>query len=84
MFIHNYTVKLCKQVLNTTKSAKDTPYFYYPTKLSVDELKELTQDELDHIYKGAQEITSLIESETFRRLENDPSSKAEGSNTGTP
>ena len=70
LYIHNYTVKLCKQVLNTTKTAKDAPYFYYPTKLSVDELKELTQDELDHIYKEAQEITSLIESETFKRLEN--------------
>ena len=68
--IHTYTVKLCKQVLNTTKTAKDTPYFYYPTKLSVDELKELTQDELDHIYSEAQEITSLIEAETFRRIEN--------------
>ena len=71
--IHTYTVKLCKQVLNTTKTAKDAPYFYYPTKLSVDELKELTQDELDHIYSEAQEITSLIEAETFRRLEkNEP------------
>ena len=73
LYIHDYTVKLCKQVLNTTKTAKDTPYFYYPTKLSVDELKELTQDELDHIYSEAQEITSLIEAETFRRLEkNEP------------
>ena len=70
MFIHNYTVKLCKQVLNTTESAKDIPYFYYPTKLSVDELKGLTQDELDHIYSEAQEITSLIEAETFHRIEN--------------
>ena len=70
MFIHDYTVKLCKQVLNTTKTAKDTPYFYYPTKLSMDDLKELTQDELDHIYSEAQEITSLIEAETFNRLEN--------------
>ena len=70
MFIYEYTVKLCKQVLNTTKTAKDTPYFYYPTKLSVDEIKELTQDELDHIYKEAQEITSLIEAETFHRIEN--------------
>ena len=69
LYIHEYTVKLCKQVLNTTKTAKDTPYFYYPTNLSMDELKELTQDELDHIYKEAQEITNLIESETFRRLE---------------
>ena len=67
LYIHEYTVKLCKQVLHTTKTAKDTPYFYYPTKLSVDELKGLTQDELDHIYKEAQEITTLIEDETFRR-----------------
>ena len=72
MFIHDYTVKLCKQVLNTTKTAKDTPYFYYPTKLSMDDLKELTQDELDHIYSESQEITSIIEAETFRRLDEFP------------
>ena len=67
MFIYEYTVKLCKQVLNTTESAKDIPYFYYPTNLSAYEIKQLTQDELDHIYKETQEITMLIEDETFRR-----------------
>jgi len=64
--IHGLTVKVCKQ---TILSKKDLPYKYEAIDIKTLELKKMTQDELDYLFNKCQEITSIIEAETFRRLE---------------
>jgi len=53
-----YTVKICRQEVNTTKSAKDTPYFY---KVEEPDFKELTTDQLNFLYLEAQSIQARIQ-----------------------
>ena len=53
-----YTVKICRQDLNTTKTAKDTPFFY---KAEEPDFKEMTTDQLNHLYLEAQSIMARIQ-----------------------
>jgi len=56
--IMDYTVKICRQTLNTTKTAKEVPYFY---KAEEPDFKELTTQELNHLYLNAQEIMARVQ-----------------------
>ena len=56
--IMTYTVKICRQDVNTTKTAKDVPYFY---KAEEPEFKELTTQELNKLYLDAQAIMAHIQ-----------------------
>ena len=58
MIVHNWTVKICSQAINTKPSAKDIPYFY---KAEEPEFKDLTTDELNHLYLEAQSIMARIQ-----------------------
>jgi hypothetical protein len=69
MFIHSHAIKICTQKLNCTKTAKDKPYFYEVVDPRIINWADWTQDELDHLYSEAQKITTIIEAETFRRLD---------------
>lgn len=56
--IMDYTVKICKQTLNTTKTAKDVPYFY---KAEEPDFKELTTDQLNKLYLDARSIMERVQ-----------------------
>jgi hypothetical protein len=58
MIVHDFTVKICRQTLNTKASAKDTPYFY---KAEEPDFKELTTDQLNHLYEQALKIETRIQ-----------------------
>ena len=58
MIVHDFTVKICRQSLNTKPSAKDTPYFY---KVEAPDFKELTTDQLNKLYLDAQEIMAHVQ-----------------------
>ena len=64
MIIHDYTVILAKQTLNTTKTAKDNPYFY--DKKDID-LRELTNQELNKLYLEAQSIETQLQTVMLSR-----------------
>lgn len=51
--IHDFTVKICRQTLNSSKTADKQPYFY---KAEEPDFKELTTDELNHLYLEALSI----------------------------
>ena len=53
LIIFDYTVKICKQTLNTSKSARDTPYFY---KAEEPDFKECTTEQLNKLYLDAELI----------------------------
>jgi len=56
--IMDFTVKICRQTLNTTKSAKDTPFIY---KAEEPDFKECTTDQLNKLYLEAQAIEARIQ-----------------------
>jgi len=58
MIIHDYTVILAKQTLNTTKTAKDHPLFYDKTDV---DLRNLTNQELNKLYLEAQSIYTQLQ-----------------------
>ena len=60
--IHTYTVIFATQKI---LSKKGLPYEY--KKIGLDELKNLTMDELNHVYKEAVAIRLAIRLEKFRR-----------------
>ena len=59
-----YTVKICRQDVNTTKTAKDVPYFY---KAEEPDFKELTTQELNHLFLQAQGIEARIQTMLAQR-----------------
>ncbi len=56
--VYDFTVKICRQVVNTKKSAKDKPYFYNSEE---PDFSKLTTDELNHIYLEAQSIEARVQ-----------------------
>ena len=58
LVIYDFTVKICRQELNITKTAKDKPYFY---KAEEPDFKEMTTDQLNHLYLEAQSIMARIQ-----------------------
>ena len=59
MIIFDYTVLIAKQSLNTTKTAKDKPFFYdKPESL---DLRQLTNQELNKLYLEAQSVYTQIQ-----------------------
>ena len=58
MVVYDFTVKICRQTINTTKTAKDVPYFY---KAEEPDFKEMTTDELNHLYLEAQSIMARVQ-----------------------
>lgn len=58
MILFEFTVKICRQTANTTKTAKDVPYFY---KAEEPDFKELTTQELNKLYLEAQAIMAHVQ-----------------------
>lgn len=58
LIIHDFTVKICRQTLNSSKTADKQPYFY---KAEEPDFKELTTDELNHLYLEAQSIMARVQ-----------------------
>lgn len=58
MTIYDFTVRVCKQTLNNTKSAKDMPFLY---KAQEPNFNELTTDQLNHLYLEAQSIMARVQ-----------------------
>lgn len=58
MIVYDFTVKICRQTLNTTKNAKDNPYFY---KAEEPDFKDMTTDQLNHLYLEAQSIMARVQ-----------------------
>jgi len=65
--IHQFTVILAKQDLNTGPTAKTRLFFY--TKIEP-VLADLTEDQLSHIYSESQAIQTKIANEVLRRARN--------------
>lgn len=58
LVIHDFTVKICRQTLNTSKTADKMPYFY---KAEEPDFKELTTDQLNKLYLDAQTIMAHVQ-----------------------
>lgn len=61
LIIHDYTVKICRQTLNTKKG---DPYIY---KAEDPDFKDLTTQELNHLYLQAQEIEARLQTMLAQR-----------------
>ena len=64
LVIYDFTVKICRQTLNTTKTASTVPYFF---KAEEPDFKELTTDQLNKLYLDAQAIESRIQTMLIQR-----------------